>query len=106
MSDSEFEQLYFDDVDEHIETLMQIATKDEIDVLEVRRIMHAMEGAAGLMNHDSLRVAIFEICKRIERACSPSQLSKACEVFRECNDQLRKGEALTQTSEELVRKVI
>lgn len=104
IEDHELREIYFDDTELHLRQLEHLATLVPFDLNEVKRIMHAMEGAAGVMGQERLGTATVSLCRRVVHLKSPDLLRSACCVLRDCNEQLRSGKMLSDSAENLVRK--
>ena len=106
MMDAELLAAWLEESDEQLELLTQVVarwateTSNRAHATEALRLIHAMEGSAGVLGFDHLLAVTRFLGSESQRvradpeANPPIQLGGLIGFVQECNDRLRRGEAL------------
>ena len=108
MTDSEFVAAWLEETDEQLRLLTDVirhwtnSPADPSHATEALRLIHAMEGAAGILRMENLLSATRHLgseAERIRKNSSPALLNPYVEFLQTCNDRLRRGESLASATE-------
>lgn len=112
--DAEHFEMYLEDTEQQIEALCEALKCWQQDPAgdiwrrESLRLLHAMEGAAGAMEFESVRGLTQNLNRQFDRVGSSGEpvdppamerLLRGVDFLRGCNDRLRAGESLDNSAE-------
>jgi chemotaxis protein histidine kinase CheA len=112
--DAENFQIYVEETDQHTRALCETLSSWQQDPAgeawrkESLRLLHAMEGAAGAMELESIRQLTQALNLQFDRVClrgeqldpaAMERLLQGVEFLRDCNERLRRGESLVGAAE-------
>lgn len=86
-------ELYLEESREQLAALLTLADDVPLNLVETRRLLHAMEGAAGVMQFEGLRLLIPRWYRDVERTGDADQLRKVVAALHQCNDRIEAGES-------------